>query len=621
MTADEPLPPHDAVPQLHQIVRGPPLPAFSERSIGALIAGRAQRFGDKEAVRFRGADGAWRSLSFAQLDQRRRAIAAGFLAQGVRAGERVFFLAPNSVEMLLCELALLSLGAVSTPIFPDYPLELLRHCLRDSGARVGVAATASEQKKLAEISGGQLERLIVLDSQPLPGDSRVLALEALEHPAVNPAQRERALAGVDAAAANVGPPDRAFLLYTSGTTGRPKGVPLTHHNVLSQQAAVAAVWSLSADDVFLSYLPWHHCFGALFERMMALWHGALLVLDDSRGRDLDRLLQNFREIQPTLYFSVPRVYQALVARASADPGIRELLCKSRLRFVFTAAAPLPAGCYRFFEEANIPVHEGWGLTETSPDATLTGAGPRRSGATGWPLPGTEVLIERVEAADAHSGEVLVRGPQVTSGYHGDPEATARVLRPDGFFRTGDLGRWTAHGLCISGRVDGVFKLQNGEKVSSGVVEARLLAASTLLEQVLVLGPGQPFTTALLWLNLAAARAFAAERGLFSERALSQEEPSAPTLAELCALPELRRALTEALQSSNLLATIHFERARRAALVAEPLALDRGELTPTLKLVRRTVVSRHAPLIEALRDEAPHPLVLELHRKGDAFQNA
>ncbi|HKB76255.1 MAG TPA: AMP-binding protein, partial [Myxococcales bacterium] len=403
--------------------------------------------------------------------------------------------------------------------------------------------------------------------------------------------------------------DPAFLLYTSGTTGLPKGVELTHGNVLSQQAAIAQVWDVSERDVFLSYLPWHHCFGGLFERMMALWNGAPLVIDDSRGRDLEKLIVNFREVKPTVYFSVPRVYQGLIARARSDEQVRKTLLHPGLRLVFTAAAPLPAPAYRFFEEAGVPVHEGWGLTETSPCATLTRPGePRVSGVAGWPLPGTSVRLDRVEQADPPQGEVVVRGPQVMRRYRNAPEDTARVLR-DGWLRTGDLGEWTEDGLRVRGRVDGVFKLENGEKVSSAAVEARLLASTPLLEQAVVLGDGQPFTTALCWLSVAAVHSWVEANGL------------SPESGELALLPELRRALTEALQAANALAQVAYERVQRVALLGTPPSLDTGELTPTQKVVRAAVMRRHAKLIQAMRDGSPHPAVLELSRRGDAFDQA
>ncbi|HKC58606.1 MAG TPA: AMP-binding protein [Myxococcales bacterium] len=589
-----------------EVVEAEPLPPFPERSIGALVRSRAERFGDKDAVRFRTRSGRWQELSFRQLDYFCRVSAAALAELGVRRGDTVLICAPNGVAVLVAELALLSLGAVSAPVYSEYSPDLLAHCARDCGAKIALCGTAVQQHKLSRAAS--LEQLVVLDEQALPG--ALNAVRVLDEVRQLPEEeRERRLAAVEEACASVRPEDPAFLLYTSGTTGRPKGVELTHGNALSQQAAIAQVWDVSSRDVFLSYLPWHHCFGGLFERLMALWTGALLVIDDSRGRDLDKLLANFREVKPTVYFSVPRVYQALIARARADAEARKGFLHPGLRLVFTAAAPLPAPAYRFFEEAVVPVHEGWGLTETSPCATLTRPGePRESGVAGWPLPGTAVRLERVEQADPPQGEVLVRGPQVMRGYRNAPEETARVLR-DGWLRSGDLGEWTEHGLRVRGRVDGVFKLENGEKVSSAVVEARLLASTPLLEQAVALGDGQPFTTALCWLSVAAVRSWAEASGL------------APEPGELPFVPELRRALTEVLQAANALAPVPYERVRRVALLASPPSLETGELTPTQKVVRTAVMRRHAQLIETTREGSPHPAVLEIERRGDAFSQA
>ena len=609
---------------LEEPVAGWPLPAWEPHSVAALVREQAARLGDKPAVRFRSAaGGAWQDLSWGALDRRRRSVAAGLHALGVSRGDRVLVVASNSVEMLLVELGLLSLGAISAPIYSDYPPELVLHCLRDSGARVAVCGSALHQKKLAGVAGGQVERLVVLDDHPLVGDSRALGLTALEElPGTRgPAAGHRAQEAVDAATSAVRAEDVAFLLYTSGTTGRPKGVPLSHKNVLSQQAAMALVWSVGPSDVLLAYLPWHHCFGSLFERLLALWSGALLVLDDSRGRDLDRLLANLAEVKPTLYLSVPRVYQALVARAQADAKARAAVLHEGLRFVFTAAAPLPEGCYRFFEDAGVPVQEGWGLTESSPCCTLTGPhAPRTSGVTGWPLPGTEVRLAPSEQAGPGAGEVQVRGPQVMEAYWNNPAATGAVFTPDGWLKTGDLGDWTPAGLRVRGRIDGVFKLLNGEKVPSGEVEARLLAATPLLEQAVVLGVGQTYATALCWLSVGAARRFVEQLGLWPEALLeggAQSEGPAP-LSWLVRVPELRRAITEALQAANTLAAVPSERVRRVALVDAPLQIESGELTPTLKAVRRVVQERHKALAAALTEDAPHPQVLELSREKDGF---
>src|SRR5258708_5452622 len=194
----------------------------------------------------------------------------------------------------------------------------LHTCLADSGSRVALAGSAAQQRQLAQAR--QLEHIVVLDDQPLPDDRRALPLKAL-------------LGAAQIGAPQAAATDVAYLLYTSGTTGKPKGVELTHRNALSQQASIAAVWDVGERDVFLSYLPWHHCFGALFERLMALWHRALLVIDDSRGRDLDRLYTNFFDARPTIYFGVPRVYNRMIARARSDP--HALATLKSLRFAFS----------------------------------------------------------------------------------------------------------------------------------------------------------------------------------------------------------------------------------------------------------------------------------------------
>ena len=566
-----------------------------------MIAARAAQDPGRAAIRFRAPSGKWTDLSWGDLDRRRLAIAAGLRGLGVAHGDRVAFVSHNRVEMLLVELGVLSLGAIAVPIFPDYGGRTLAHCLRDSGARVVVCGTAAQQQRVSALPG--IERMIVLDGRPI-AEERALALVALEGSAAG--------ASLARTAPKPGPDDVAYLLYTSGTTGEPKGVLLTHRNVLSQQAAVAAVWDVTERDTFLGYLPWHHCFGGLFERFMALFKRAVYVIDDSRGRNLDRLLENYGEVKPTVYFSVPRVYQGLMARSLADPEVRKKVLHPGLRFVFTAAAPLSEQCDRFFRDAHIRVHEGWGLTETSPCVTLTRPGDRRvPGVVGWPLPGTTVRLSPHEAATAPAqGEIVVKGPQVMRGYHRLPDETGRVLSEEGFLRTGDLGEWTEHGLRISGRVDGVFKLENGEKVSSATVEARILAATPLLEQAMALGPGQQYATAVCWLSVPAAAAWAEHRGF-----------EAKTLEELLDLSDLRLALADALRSANVITPVSYERVRRIALSPAPLGIETGDLTPTLKIVRSAAQKRNAELIEALRTGAPHRLIVEIGQSPDDIASA
>lgn len=573
---------------------GPALAESPFQSVPEMVAARARVDPAKTAVRQRGPSGKWVDLSWADLDARRAALAAGLQALGVDRGEVIAIVAPNSTEMLLAELAAQTLGAAVAPIFPGYAAAVLQHCLADSGARIAFAGSGANQHQLA--AARQLDRIVVLDDRPLPGDSRAMPLSELAGAArVDDAHARR--------------DDLAYLLYTSGTTGKPKGVELTHWNALSQQTALAQIWDVTERDVFLSYLPWHHCFGALFERLMALWNRALLVIDDSRGRDLDRLFANLFEMRPTVYFGVPRVYNGMIARAATDAKARKAI--EALRFAFSAAAPISEPAFRFFEELGVPVLEGWGLTETSPCATITRRGdPKRApGVVGSPLPGTSVKLDPIPDL-AGRGEIQVRGPQVMRGYHNRPADTRRILH-DGWISTGDLGEWTPNGLKLSGRVDGVFKLANGEKVSAGEVEARVLAATPLLEQAVVVGSAQPFVTSLCWISQSAAQRFLQGLGLDAPESVS----------DLAESQEVRRAIVEALQAANLLSTAHYEHVRKIALVPEAPSLENGELTPTMKMVRGVCTRRHEALITAMLQETAHPAVLEIFRRGDAFGNA
>jgi long-chain acyl-CoA synthetase len=316
------------------------------------------------------------------------------------------------------------------------------------------------------------------------------------------------------------------------------------------------------------------------------------------------MLANWAEIKPTISFAVPKVYSALMGRSRRDTKARAAVLHPGLRFVFSAAAPLPEPAFRFFEDSGVKVLEGWGLTETSPVVTVTThLRPRSPGIVGWPIPGTLVKLEPVPYAQGR-GEILVRGPQVMRGYRQHPAETARALE-GGWFHTGDLGEWTAFGLKLHGRADGVFKLENGEKVCAGDVEARILASTPLLEHAVAVGNGQPCVTALCWIAPGPARRWLLDREL--------DIPA--SLPGLSRVPELRRAIVEALQAGNLVAGVPFERVNRVGLVSETPAVGTGEMTPSLMMVRAVTEQRHADLLSAMRDGTPHSDVLEIERRA------
>jgi long-chain acyl-CoA synthetase len=569
-----------------------------EPSLGAVLRDRAARFGDKPYLRARSAAGTADTLSFNDFAHHVSQMARHLIEQGIRPGDRIAMLSENRPEMYICEMAAMSIGAVSVPIFAGYPSPQVGYVLRHARPRYLIVSGRHQLAKVDAARNPWLERTYCMDL-----DLEAAAWGALDLAGLltdGGAPPGRLATRLEA----VKPTDLALIMYTSGTTGPPKGVRLLHRNLVSQQKALSQVWDVGPQDVFLSYLPWHHSFGGLFERFMTLYNGCELCLDDSRGKDINRLLENWRLFRPTLFFSVPRIHGQLIARAAEDPVISERLFDGRLRFVFTAAAPLPAHVEAAYREHGIPVLEGWGLTETSPCVTVrTSEHPWRSGFVGFPIPGVSIRI-------GSDQEILVKGPNVMEGYLDDEEATAHVIGADGWFRTGDLGEFTREGLRILGRKDGAFKLTTGEMVHPQRVENVLVNESLYIGTAVVVGSGRDFVGALIFPDMSRLRGWAQARGI-PEAALADDPPH-PALLELFA-SELERI--------NPLIEPKYARIRRAVLADREPSMDRGELTPSAKVVRKVVLDAFRPRLEALFDPACIEGIIEISSVEEQLQKA
>ncbi|MFQ6674082.1 MAG: AMP-dependent synthetase/ligase, partial [Fidelibacterota bacterium] len=424
-------------------------------------------------------------LSWQQFQKDVSSIQISMEERGLEVGDRIAILSPNRKEMLEIELAVMAMGGVAVPIFAGYPASTANHLVRFCEPRIVVVADQDQYDKLG--SPGSFQDVVHFDPIANPGRGRTIPFqELLSH------SRESA----KIMGRTISPNTVTLMMYTSGTMGRPKCVELTHGNILSQQSAMRVLWNLSHQDRFLSYLPWHHSFGGIFEKYAAITNGAVLSLEHGFGKDIDILLDNWRQVRPSVFFSVPRVYQELATRAMQDPDVDRLIFHKELRFIFTAAAPLPESVSRLFEERGIPVIEGWGLTETSPCCTVTDPDvPRRPGLVGKPIPGVTVRL-------AEDGEILVKGPNIMRGYFKNREATREVLSRDGWFRTGDVGEFTDEGLRLISRMDRIFKLSNAEKVVPSEIENLIIKDCAYLSHAYVAGSGRDYPVALLFPNKA-----------------------------------------------------------------------------------------------------------------------
>ncbi|MGD8384173.1 MAG: AMP-binding protein [Lysobacterales bacterium] len=503
---------------------------------------------------------------------------------------RVAFISANGYHRLVAEMAVMATGRAAVPVFAGYAPELMSELVAfgDVGLLVSdnlekIAALSPEclPRRVLALNGdrasadpGLLEKLRTL------GVTEVTFIEDLLATATDNSRLEAGMREV--------PPERlALIMFTSGTSSFPKGVQLTHANLLSQQKALEILWQPQPGMRFLCYLPWHHSFGGLFERFFALHSGGCLAIDDSFGKDAGRLLQNFAEIRPHVYFSVPKVYQEIVSRILAEPSLRERFFHPDLQFVFTAAAPLPLSTSEIFRSQGVPVVEGWGLTETSPCCTLTERSLERTpGVVGFPIPGVEIKL-----GDEH--EILVRGPNVMRGYYRQPEATAKVFT-DGWFHTGDVGEVTAEGVRIISRLDRMFKLDNGEKVFPARIEDRIAGRCKFIKYAYVFGSGQKHPSLLA----------------FPNRELMGTGSGGDLDTSDCVYPgcshDLAGCLGECIRAEQAEGAA-FERVEGALVVDAELSVEANQLTPSFKLIPRKIEEDFKRHIEALRKKKPEEL--------------
>jgi long-subunit acyl-CoA synthetase (AMP-forming) len=570
-----------------QVLRSPYQPGSIVPNIGTMLLDNAARFAAAPAFAER-VHGPYRFWSWQDFAEDLRRVAAWLLRDqhtaGTAGGGRIAFVAGNSYARYVTELATMAAGLVTVPIFPGYPAELTGRLIQFSD--VDLVVTDQPERVFALDPGVRPRRVLVL-TEPDPaalaaftawGGSlyRLDPVLQAELPAEERARVEATLRAVE--------PERlTLIMYTSGTSGFPKGVQLSHRNLMSQQQALAACWRPEPGLRLLSYLPWHHSFGGLFERFFAAHFGGCLALDDSCGRDVDRLLVNFAEIRPHVFFSVPKIYQEIVARVQGSPAVEQAFFHPELRFVFTAAAPLPLSTSVVFRDHGVPVVEGWGLTETSPGVTLTELELTRTpGVVGWPMAGIEVAL-------AEDGEILVRGPNVMSGYFRNDEATAAVFTADGWFRTGDLGEFGPEGVRILSRKERMFKLSNGEKVFPAQIEQRVHSRCQFVKYAYVFGSGLRAPCMLVFPN----------QQLFEGAAGGAGGPDCGRPADPAGLA---RCLSECVQAINAGQPARFEAVRRALVVGRELSIENNELTPSFKLIPRRIEERYADCIRAMQEE-------------------
>ncbi len=567
-------------------------------------------------------DGRYVPMATAELVDRVRRLAGALQGAGIARGERVALMADNGPHWPTVDFATLCTGAVLVPIYPTLLPRQAAYIARDSGARLVFVQGRERLDGLLAVADQMpgVERFVLIDGEPPPED-RVTTLAALlaAGAGADPESFEQT-------ARESRPEDLATLIYTSGTTGDPKGVMLSHHNIVTNLLAALEVLRFDGDYTALSFLPLSHSFERVTDYVY-FYKGFTIAYSAS----VHEVAKDFLTVRPHVFVSVPRVYEKMLARVyetvASSPAWRQRLFHwavavgrralpyrlrdrrppgllglklaladrlafskirarigGRFRYAVSGGAPLAPDVAEFFWGAGIPIYEGYGLTETSPVISANAPGAVKLGTVGRPVPGVEVRI-------AEDGEILARGPNIMQGYYNQPAATAETIDRDGWFHTGDIGELDEDGfLRITDRKKELIVNAYGKNIAPAPIE-NTLKTSRFIEQAVVLGDRRKFLSALLVPDFEVLAVWARDQGL---------DPA--DRAALVQDPRVRRLFQEEVDRVN--ATLaHYEAIQAWELVPQEFTLDTGELTPTLKVKRRVIHQKYGHVIDSLYADA------------------
>jgi long-subunit acyl-CoA synthetase (AMP-forming) len=537
-------------------------------NIAQMLKNNVERYDLKTVFRHK-LNGSYSDVNWEQFFNDITNIAANIRKLGFSKGDKVVIYSKNRYEMLVLELALMASGGVAVPVFFNYNKNTVEALVKHSGAKY---IAVGDESQLSRIDPGlPVEHIFIFDKINRRYPDGVSHFSKLMYS--NGTSDFELNYDAD-------PNDIVLNMYTSGTMGKQKCVQLTHRNILSQQTAIKQLLGVNENDRFLSYLRWHHSFGGIFEKYSALYNGAELSLESSHGLDPKIIMENWMQIKPTVFFSVPIVYHMLMDIISENKKLEKEFFHPGLKFVFTAAAPLPKHISDEFEKRNIPIIEGWGLTETSPCCTLTDPKLKRvPGVIGKPIPGVSIRI-------ADDGELQIKGPNVMVEYYNNPEANKNIFTEDGWYCTGDIGELTEQGLKLITRKDRIFKLANAEKVVPTEIEGQIVGKCNYITHALVEGNGKNYPVALL----------------FPDRNILRESMNGNAVKiDGCMCPhsleDLSSCLKNCLRDVNCGLKQKFARIKVAMLVDDELKVDNMTLTPSMKLAPNNVKTVYKAYIE------------------------
>jgi long-chain acyl-CoA synthetase len=558
----------------------------------------------------------WRTLSYREFDEKVRLFSLGLRSLGLERGDRIALLSENRPEWAIADVASLAAGAVTVPIYSTLPPAQVAHILADSGARAILVSDSKQFAKLDVSRSRCAELALFISMEPVESDievlcfDQILELGKLYIPSESYEDRRNSVRAADLAS----------LVYTSGTTGEPKGTMLSHQN-FAAAIGMAEVWfPVKPTDTFLSFLPLCH----VFERVT---HYLSLTLGTHTyyAESIFKVQENLAEVQPVIMQSVPRLFEAVRERVmdtiEKAPHNKRNLAKwalavgtiyarklnngkfispvlaakhiiadklvlskirqrlgGKLRFFVSGGAPLSRSTADFFHAINIPILEGYGMTETTAPLTCNIYHRAKVGTVGKAFPSVQLMV-------AEDGEILAKGPNVMAGYWNNPGATHEMFDDQGWLCTGDIGKFDSAGyLTITDRKKDIIVLANGKNVAPQPIEG-LFKQSRFISEVVLFGDKSGTISALVIPNLPSFNDLSPTTSKTADQAYEEEHLAAMKKTIKVEMDRLSVDLAE------------FEKVRKFALLLSPLSIENGELTPTMKVRRGKVFERHGSLLD------------------------
>ena len=601
-------------------------PTFDEKSMAAVAFNRVKKYWNEVKLVAMYRDGRhteqWQSYTSGELAQEQHLLTTVWGILGLKPQEKVAIMAQNRPRWIHTIKSLLAANVITVPIYPTLTAEDAGFILRDSGAQYLVVDTVEQARKILSVFGElpDLQKIFVMDPMAERTDARVAPYDDL----IAMAQGRVDMQAIFQRIREIREEDVAAILYTSGTTGRPKGAILTDANFLSQRVLLPH-FNLTPDDVFLNHLPFSHSFGLSSDLFGSGEVGATLVI--AEGVAPKQIRHALTTIRPTVLMSVPRLFEKIYVnvqrtasqrspriqalfKGALDVGkrvfdlrnegkripvalalryhvakrnlmkVRRRAGLDRVRIAYAGGGPTSRELCYFFQGLGIDIYQGYGLTETSPVANVNLPGKNKLGTVGPPIPGVEEKL-------AEDGEILIRGKNVMTGYHNNPEATAEAIDEEGWFHTGDIGAFDEDGyLRIIDRKKELIITSGGENIAPLAIEAAF-NTEPYIERVVVVGDGRKHLAALVCPNFDALYDWAREKGIQWN-----------SDAELAAHPEVARLLEERVTEVNK-GFARFQQIKKIAIMDHAFSEETGELTPTHKVKRRVVDSMYEKTIESM----------------------